>query len=78
VYAVMPEGVSRFLNVRCLLSRERVAFTRQDDEVTLQLTTAEGQREIVKAQWLVACDGGASFVRRTLNVHFEGKTAPNQ
>ncbi|MGS6556208.1 FAD-dependent monooxygenase, partial [Escherichia coli] len=42
------------------------------------LKTAEGQRETVKAQWLVACDGGASFVRRTLNVPFEGKTAPNQ
>ena len=46
--------------------------------MTLHLKTEEGQRETVKAQWLVACDGGASFVRRTLNVPFEGKTAPNQ
>ncbi len=46
--------------------------------MTLHLKTAEGQRETVKAQWLVACDGGASFVRRTLNVPFEGKTAPDQ
>ena len=78
VDAVMLEGVSRFPNVRCLFSRELEAFSQQDDEVTLHLKTAEGQREIVKAQWLVACDGGASFVRRTLNVPFEGKTAPNQ
>ncbi|MCE4278923.1 FAD-dependent monooxygenase, partial [Escherichia coli] len=76
--AVMLEGVSRFPNVRCLFSRELEAFSQQDDEVTLHLKTAEGQREIVRAQWLVACDGGASFVRRTLNVPFEGKTAPNQ
>lgn len=78
VDAVMLEGLSRFPNVRCLFSRELEAFNQQDDEVTLHLKTAEGQRETVKAQWLVACDGGASFVRRTLNVPFEGKTAPNQ
>ncbi|MGQ7158488.1 FAD-dependent monooxygenase, partial [Escherichia coli] len=59
-------------------ARELEAFSQQNDEVTLHLKTAEGQRETVKAQWLVACDGGASFVRRTLNVPFEGKTAPNQ
>ena len=64
--------------MRCLFSRELEAFSQQDDEVTLHLKTEEGQRETVKAQWLVACDGGASFVRRTLNVPFEGKTAPNQ
>ena len=45
---------------------------------SVSYTHLEGQRETVKAQWLVACDGGASFVRRTLNVPFEGKTAPNQ
>jgi 3-(3-hydroxy-phenyl)propionate hydroxylase len=32
----------------------------------------------VRADWLVACDGGASFIRRALNIPFEGKTAPNQ
>jgi 3-(3-hydroxy-phenyl)propionate hydroxylase len=26
----------------------------------------------------VACDGGNSYVRRTLNISFDGKTAPNQ
>ncbi|XNM61345.1 hypothetical protein ACLK1T_05490 [Escherichia coli] len=26
----------------------------------------------------MACDGGGSNVRRSLNVPFEGKTAPNQ
>lgn len=78
VDAVMLEGVWRFPNVRCLLTKGSEFFSQQDDEVTFHLKTAEGQREIVKAQWLVACDGGASFVRRTLNVPFEGKTFPNQ
>lgn len=64
VDAVM-EGLSRFPNVRCLFSRELEAFSQQDDEVTVHLKTAEGQQETVKAQWLVACDGGASFVRHS-------------
>ena len=46
--------------------------------MTLNLKAPDGQRETVKAQWLVACDGGGSNVRRSLNVPFEGKTAPNQ
>ncbi|MBW9354218.1 bifunctional 3-(3-hydroxy-phenyl)propionate/3-hydroxycinnamic acid hydroxylase [Citrobacter sp. EC_71] len=78
VDAVMLEGLSRFPNVRCLFSRELEAFSQQNGEVTLNLKAPDGQRETVKAQWLVACDGGASNVRRSLNVPFEGKTAPNQ
>lgn len=78
VDAVMLEGLSRFPNVRCLFSRELEAFSQQNGEVTLNLKAPDGQRETVKAQWLVACDGGGSNVRRSLNVPFEGKTAPNQ
>ncbi|MFL4397625.1 bifunctional 3-(3-hydroxy-phenyl)propionate/3-hydroxycinnamic acid hydroxylase [Citrobacter portucalensis] len=78
VDAVMLEGLSRFPNVRCLFSRELEAFSQQNGEVTLNLKAPDDQRETVKAQWLVACDGGGSNVRRSLNVPFEGKTAPNQ
>ena len=59
VDAVMLEGLSRFPNVRCLFSRELEAFSQQNGEVTLNLKAPDGQRETVKAQWLVACDGGA-------------------
>lgn len=45
VDAVMLEGLSRFPNVRCLFSRELEAFSQQDDEVTVHLKTAEGQRK---------------------------------
>lgn len=75
---VMYQGLKRFPNVRCLFSRELDAFSQDGDSVTLNLKGAEGERETVKADWLVACDGGASVIRRTLNVPFEGKTAPNQ
>ena len=78
VDAVLYDGLSRFSHVRCLFSREVEAFTQDSDGVTLSVKGSDGERETVRADWLVACDGGASFIRRTLNIPFEGQTAPNQ
>ena len=78
VDAVLYDGLSRFPHVRCLFSREVEAFSQNSDGVTLNLKGSDGERETVRADWLVACDGGASFIRRALNIPFEGKTAPNQ
>jgi 3-(3-hydroxy-phenyl)propionate hydroxylase len=35
-------------------------------------------RRRLRVRWLVGCDGGNSFVRRTLGVGFEGRTKPNR
>ena len=78
VDAVLYDGLSRFPHVRCLFSREVEAFSQNSDGVTLNVKGSDGERETVRADWLVACDGGASFIRRALNIPFEGKTAPNQ
>ena len=78
VDALLYDGLSRFPHVRCLFSREVEAFSQNSDGVTLNVKGSGGERETVRADWLVACDGGASFIRRTLNIPFEGKTAPNQ
>ena len=78
VDGVLYAGLSRFPNVRCLFSREVEAFSQNGDNVTLNLKGSAGEHETVRADWLVACDGGASLIRRTLNIPFEGKTAPNQ
>lgn len=68
VDAVMYHGLQRFPQVRCLFSREVEAFSQSSDGVTLNIKGPDGERETVRADWLVACDGGASFIRRTLNV----------
>lgn len=78
VDGVLYEGLSRFPHVRCLFSCEVEAFSQNSDNVTLNLKGSAGEHETVRADWLVACDGGASLIRRTLNIPFEGKTAPNQ
>ncbi|MBJ3816309.1 bifunctional 3-(3-hydroxy-phenyl)propionate/3-hydroxycinnamic acid hydroxylase [Shimwellia pseudoproteus] len=78
VDAVMFSGLGRFPGVSWRFSRALDSFTQHDSGVTLTLTTPDGKGETVTADWLVACDGGASTVRRALNIPFEGKTAPNQ
>ncbi|WP_058910118.1 bifunctional 3-(3-hydroxy-phenyl)propionate/3-hydroxycinnamic acid hydroxylase [Entomohabitans teleogrylli] len=78
VDGVLFDGLKRFPNVRWLFSREVEAFSQQENQLTLNIRGPQGEHETVQCDWLVACDGGASFVRRTLNIPFEGKTAPNQ
>ncbi|MFD2641490.1 bifunctional 3-(3-hydroxy-phenyl)propionate/3-hydroxycinnamic acid hydroxylase [Pseudomonas japonica] len=78
VDAVLLDGLQRFATVRTLFSRDVSAFSQDDDGVTLHMDGPGGVRESVRADYLVACDGGNSYVRRTLGISFEGKTAPNQ
>ncbi|MBW7984045.1 bifunctional 3-(3-hydroxy-phenyl)propionate/3-hydroxycinnamic acid hydroxylase [Enterobacillus tribolii] len=75
---ILFAGLQRFPNVRWLFSREVEAFSQQHDRVMLNLKGPDGERETVRAGWMVACDGGASQVRHTLNIPFEGKTAPDK
>ncbi|WP_280377065.1 bifunctional 3-(3-hydroxy-phenyl)propionate/3-hydroxycinnamic acid hydroxylase [Pseudomonas sp. BN515] len=77
VDAVLHQGLSRFSNVKVLFSRDLVGFSQDADGVSVEMDGPQG-RESVRAGYLVACDGGNSYVRRTLGVSFEGKTAPNQ
>jgi 2-polyprenyl-6-methoxyphenol hydroxylase-like FAD-dependent oxidoreductase len=52
---------------------ELVALEQDSDSVTATLARGDGQ-ERVRCQYLVAADGGKSFVRRHLEVPFEGET----
>ncbi|WP_447506058.1 bifunctional 3-(3-hydroxy-phenyl)propionate/3-hydroxycinnamic acid hydroxylase [Acinetobacter pittii] len=75
---VLLEGLAAYQKTKVLFSRHLNNFTQDKDSVTLNLTKKDGATEIIKAQYLIACDGGNSFVRRSLNINFEGETAPNQ
>ncbi|MGP4029899.1 FAD-dependent monooxygenase [Actinomadura sp. 3N407] len=46
---------------------------RHDDHVELHLETPDGDR-VVRAAYLLACDGGRSTVREQLGIQVEGKT----
>ena len=75
---VLFEGLQRFDNVKVLFGLELEGFEQSDSGVQLTLKNAEGRSERLQAKYLIGCDGGNSLVRRSLDISFEGKTAPNQ
>ena len=58
---------------RVELATELVAFEQNEDYVTATLQKGD-TREQVRSKYLIAADGGHSFVRKSLNVGFEGET----
>lgn len=79
----IPLLVPQFLTERVLRDRlaelghaprhghELVGFEQDGDGVTARVATPDGERT-VRARYLVGTDGGASFVRKTLGIGFEG------
>lgn len=72
------EGLDRFSNVKVLFSRELVNFGQDNEQTWAYFTNEKGEEERISAKYMIACDGGNSFVRRNLNISFDGETAPNQ
>jgi 3-(3-hydroxy-phenyl)propionate hydroxylase len=75
---VLYEGLARFDHVQVLFGHGVESFTQDASGVSLVTRTADGQTHAIRAGWMVGADGGNSFVRRVLNVPFEGRTKPNQ
>ena len=75
---VLFDGLQRFSNVKVLFSRELSSFEQSASAVVLNLQDQHGRSERLNARYLIGCDGGNSLVRRSLDISFEGKTAPNQ
>lgn len=78
VDAILHQGLARFEQVQVLLGHELQSFAQHTDGVQAVLKNTDGVERTVRAQYLVACDGGNSAVRRGLNLAFEGRTKPNQ
>ncbi|HKT92160.1 MAG TPA: bifunctional 3-(3-hydroxy-phenyl)propionate/3-hydroxycinnamic acid hydroxylase [Paraburkholderia sp.] len=75
---VLYEGLERFEHVEVLLGHSVNAFVQDAQGVSIDVSDASGARRTIRAAWMVGADGGNSFVRRALNVPFEGRTKPNQ
>ncbi|WMD18486.1 FAD-dependent monooxygenase [Achromobacter seleniivolatilans] len=50
----------------------RVAGLQADDKGVTVEVDADGQRQTVRADWLIACDGGRSTVRESMGLKLEG------
>lgn len=68
-------GVERFPNVTVLLEREAGAVRQSSAGVELDVTDLRDRsRCVVRASFLLACDGGASPIRTQLQIGFDGTT----
>ncbi|MFD1786151.1 bifunctional 3-(3-hydroxy-phenyl)propionate/3-hydroxycinnamic acid hydroxylase [Sphingomonas floccifaciens] len=65
--AVLRAGLDRFDRATLATSTECTALIQNDDGVTLTLRDSDGER-IVRAGWVIGCDGARSFVRRALGI----------
>ncbi len=75
---VLYEGLARFEHVEVLLGTSVEGFTQDAQGVSIDVAGTDGERRTIRAAYMVGADGGNSFVRRALNVPFEGRTKPNQ
>lgn len=55
------------------METELIDLIEQSDSVTATLRHADGTTETVTTDWLIACDGGHSFIREKLQLEFRGK-----
>jgi 2-polyprenyl-6-methoxyphenol hydroxylase-like FAD-dependent oxidoreductase len=62
------------LGTKVEFGKALVAFTQNDEEVTVSLSTGE----TVKAKFLIGCDGGHSLVRKTIGLSLQGETVADK
>ncbi|MGF6934416.1 3-(3-hydroxy-phenyl)propionate hydroxylase [Paraburkholderia sp. UCT70] len=75
---VLCDGLQRFPHVEVLFGHTVNSFTQDGSGVTIEAEHAQSGRRTIRASYMVGADGGNSFVRRILDVPFEGRTKPNQ
>jgi 3-(3-hydroxy-phenyl)propionate hydroxylase len=69
---LLREGVAASAGVQVFLGHRGVAFTQDDNGVTLTFRNiAQGTERILHARVLLGCDGANSFVRKQLNIALE-------
>jgi 2-polyprenyl-6-methoxyphenol hydroxylase-like FAD-dependent oxidoreductase len=73
---ILRDFASAQPGVRLRYRTRLIAFTQDAEGVTAEIENAEsGQREQIRAQYLVGCDGGRSLVRDTLGIAMVGTAA---
>ena len=72
---VLRDGVDRYPNVEILLRHECLRLRQDADGVELTVVSAvDDSVRRLRAQYVIAADGGSSLTRAQLNVGYEGRT----
>ena len=69
----LRDALARFAHVTALFEHELLSFTQHGEGVTLRVAGKDGERELT-CDYLVACDGASSPVRRSLGIKMSGST----
>ncbi len=69
----LQEGLARFPHVAAAFRHELLSFTQDRDGVSLRIKHDAGESD-VRCDWLVACDGASSGIRRALGIGMSGST----
>ncbi len=72
--AVLLDGIARFDGVSCLLEHELVDFMQSDNKVCADIQRQDGSMLQVTADYMVACDGARSDIRKSLGIELIGST----
>jgi 3-(3-hydroxy-phenyl)propionate hydroxylase len=70
----LREGLARFAHVTALFEHELIAFEQGDNGVSLRMRKSDGGGRDIVCEYLVACDGASSMVRRQLGIGMSGST----
>ena len=73
---VLRAGLKRFPNVELNVGTELRDLTQDADGVTLHLLGPEGRQHEIRADYVVAADGGRSPIRSLLGIPLVGTTHP--
>jgi 3-(3-hydroxy-phenyl)propionate hydroxylase len=71
---VLRERLAAYPKVQVTLGAELLGFSDGPQGIMAEIRNASGEREVVRARFLVGADGANSFVRRHMGMEFEGRT----
>lgn len=72
--ATVRDGLNRFESGQVLFGHTLESFTQGEEGVVAQVSASSGEKMEIRAQYLVACDGGRSPVRDMLGIKMVGST----
>jgi 3-(3-hydroxy-phenyl)propionate hydroxylase len=64
--------------VEVRFGHELVSVTQDDEHVSCTVRAADAAQQVLRARWLVACDGGRSKVRELCGVLLDGSSYPER
>ncbi|PCI87615.1 MAG: monooxygenase [Hyphomicrobiales bacterium] len=75
---ILRKGLKRFANVETRFGCNMQSFAQDDTGVTAKVVSTQHGEQSIKAQYMVACDGGRSPTRIELDILLDGSTFSEQ